>query len=343
MGPCPMAWGSHPACHEGLIINPAPGSPRNPSRAPPCAGTGHGTGTASPRGHPQPHSPAPWQRTGLGTVRPRAPAGPCCAMPCHPAPCHAPGCCGSPILADHRPQPPGPTYALEGRRDDVVDLGGHLGVAHGAGRGAPLALLLLTGSQRAVLGQHNLGEQSGGLGGAPCEPCGAVRLPSRAPEPRTGCHLQPHGSSGPGRVPQGGRPWLASLRLTRGAGERKKTAGRAAPRGRLQPGLSWPRGPSRRAGAKTNAGGERGPGLGLDGAQPRGVTLSALSPAPRGRDPQMGTPVGPLSALLHPKPRHAPSPSPAPPVPPTCPRQLPGPRLSRGCRRAGFIAAGGPT
>lgn len=188
-------------------------------------------------------------------------------------------------------------------------------MAHGAGRGAPLALLLLTGSQRAVLGQHNLGEQSGGLGGAPCEPCGAVRLPSRAPEPRTGCHLQPHGSSGPGRVPQGGRPRLASLRLTRGAGERKKTAGRAAPRGRLQPGLSWPRGPSRRAGAKTNAGGERGPGLGLDGAQPRGVTLSALSPAPRGRDPQTGPPDG------HPR-----GPPLRPPSPQTPPRSLPQPR-----------------
>lgn len=73
------------------------------------------------------------------------------------------------------------------------------------------------------------GSRAGGSGGAPREPCGAVRLPRRAPEPRTRCHLQPRSCSSPGRAPQGGRPRLASLRLPRGPGRERKQRGGLRP------------------------------------------------------------------------------------------------------------------
>lgn len=185
-------------------------------------------GTPSPTALPHGSTPgwAPCGPTGSPSLQQGR------AMPCHPAPCRAPGCCGSPILADHRPQPPGPPAPLTlSKADETMwwiseDTWEWL-MALAAGHAQPFSFS--RGLRGRCWDSITWGSRAGGSGGAPREPCGAVRLPRRAPEPRTRCHLQPRSCSSPGRAPQGGRPRLASLRLPRGPGRERKQRGGLRP------------------------------------------------------------------------------------------------------------------
>lgn len=156
--PRSRATGNHPAQHKGLIINC--------SRAAPQTHSGRSAGTHRARlgrasGTSRAGSPGPAQRA-LAVPASRAPIAPApgwlrWARPCSTAvPPGIPWCCsvaGEPCRGTlhpakprtqlHRAPPsscrgavptcPPSTYALEGGGDDVVDLGGHRAVGHGAG------------------------------------------------------------------------------------------------------------------------------------------------------------------------------------------------------------------